>query len=113
MHGAFGESGCIGDCAHTGADVAPLASCGLAVKMQINHKRGRLLIVPDQIAHEHIEHVIVDGNGSFETRHHEKDEVRRQKQEVNSSAATPINGQQFLTRTSGEFWTGQRGPNYV
>jgi predicted enzyme related to lactoylglutathione lyase len=32
---------------------------------------------------------------------------------VNSSAATPINGQQFLTRTHGEFWTGQRGPNYV
>jgi hypothetical protein len=25
--------------------------------------------VPDQIAHEHIENVIVDGKGSFETRH--------------------------------------------
>src|SRR6516162_1776799 len=69
MHGAFRESGSIGNCAHTGADVAPLVSCGLAVKMQINHERGRLLVVPDQIAHEHIENVIVDGNRLFETRH--------------------------------------------
>ena len=69
MHGAFGESGRVGNCAHTGADMAPFVSRGLAVKMQINHKRGRLLIVPDQIAHEHIEDVIVDGNGAFETRH--------------------------------------------
>ena len=69
VHGAFGESGCVGNCAHTGADMAPFASSGLAVKMQINHKRGRLLIVADQIAHEHIEYVIVDGNGAFETRH--------------------------------------------
>ena len=69
MHGAFGESGCVCDRAHTGADVAPPVSCGLAVKMQINHKRSGLLIVPNQIAHEHIENVIVDANGSFETRH--------------------------------------------
>jgi len=32
---------------------------------------------------------------------------------VNSSAASPINGQQFLTSKRGEFWTGRRGPNYV
>ena len=69
MHGAFRESGRVGNCAHTGADMAPLVSCGLAVKMQINHERSRLLIVPDQIAHEYIEHVIVDRNGAFETRH--------------------------------------------
>jgi len=69
VHGAFGEPGYVGNCAHTAADTAPLVSCGLAVKMQINHKRGRLLIVSDQIAHEHIENVIVDGNGAFETGH--------------------------------------------
>ena len=51
VDGAFGESGCVSDCTHTGADVAPFVSCGLAVKVQVNHKRGRLLIVPDQIAH--------------------------------------------------------------
>jgi len=40
----------------------------LAVKVQVNDKRGGLLIVPDQIAHEHIQDVIVDGNSAFETR---------------------------------------------
>ena len=69
MHGALGKSCCIGDCANTGADVAPFVSCGLAVKVQVNHKRGRFLIVPDQITHQNIENVIVDGNGAFETRH--------------------------------------------
>jgi len=71
MHGAFGESGCIGNCAHTGADGAPFASSGLDIKVQINQVGGRLLIVANQIAHEHIEHVIVDRNGAFETRHRE------------------------------------------
>jgi len=81
MHSAFGESGCVGDRAHTGAGMAPFVSCGLAVKVQVDHKRGRLLIVPDQIAHQHIQHVIVDGNGPFETRHRErmKEEGRRKK----------------------------------
>jgi predicted enzyme related to lactoylglutathione lyase len=32
---------------------------------------------------------------------------------VDSCAATPINGQQFLTRKPGESWTRHRGPNYV
>ena len=81
VDGAFGESCCVGDCAHTGANAAPFVSCGLAVKMQVNDKRGGLLIVPDQITHEHIQHVIVDRNGAFETRHRErmKEELRRMK----------------------------------
>ena len=66
---AFGESRCVGDRAHAGSDVTPFVSCGLAVKVQVNHKGGRLLIVPDQITHQHIQHVIVDQNGAFETRH--------------------------------------------
>ena len=69
MHGAFGESSCVGDRAHTGADAAPFVSGRLTVKVQVNHKRGRLLIVADQIAHQHVENVIVDGNGLSETRH--------------------------------------------
>ena len=68
VDGAFGESCCVRDGANTGANVAPFISYGLAVKMQVNHKRGRLLIVPDQITHQHIQHVIVDGNSAFETR---------------------------------------------
>jgi len=68
MDCAFGESGCVGDHPHTGTDVAPLAARCLAVKVQVNHKRGRFLVVPNQIAHQHVEHVIVDENGAFETR---------------------------------------------
>ena len=68
MDGAFGESCCVRDGAHTGANVAPFISCGLAVKMQVNDKSGGLLIVPDQITHQHIQHVIVDRDGAFEAR---------------------------------------------
>ena len=67
VDGAFGESCRVRDGAHTGANVAPFISCGLAVKMQVNDKSGGLLIVPDQITHQHIQHVIVDRNGAFET----------------------------------------------
>ena len=51
VDGAFGESCCGGNRAHTGAGLAPFVSYGLAVQVQVDHKRGRLLIVPDQIAH--------------------------------------------------------------
>ena len=64
--GAFGEPGCVRDRPHTGTNGTPFISCGLAVKMQVNHKRGGLLIVPDQITHQHIQHVNVDGNAVFE-----------------------------------------------
>ena len=72
VDGAFGDSRCVSDGAHTGTKVAPFISCGLAVKMQVNDKSGRLLIVPDQIAHQHIEHVIVDGNDLSEARHRKR-----------------------------------------
>ena len=68
LDGAFGYSGCVSDRAHTGADAAPFVSCGLAVQVQINHKRGGLSIVADQIAHQRIQDVIVDQNSAFETR---------------------------------------------
>ena len=66
--GAFGKSGAIGNCAHTGTNRAPFVSCSMGVKMQIHQIGRRLLVVADQIAHEHVEDVIVDGNGSFEAR---------------------------------------------
>jgi len=69
VDGAFGKSCCVGDCAHTGANVTPFVSCSLTVKVQVNQKRGGLSIVPDQIAHQNVEHVNVDGNGPLETRH--------------------------------------------
>jgi hypothetical protein len=70
--------------------------------MQINQIRGRLLIVTDQIAHQNVENVVVDGNGLFEARHNGK---RMKKDEVNSPDAIPINGQHFLALYRGELWT--------
>ena len=81
MDGAFGESSCVSDCAHTRADRAPFVSCGVTIKIQVDDKGSRFLVVPDQIAHQHVEHVIVDGNGLFEASHRErmKEELRRMK----------------------------------
>jgi hypothetical protein len=36
--------------------------------MEVNDKSGGLLIVPDQITHQHIQHVSVNRNGAFETK---------------------------------------------
>ena len=68
VDGAFREPCCLGDRPHTGTDVMPFASCGLGVNIEIHYERSRLLIVPDQIAHQNIENVIVDGNRAFKTR---------------------------------------------
>jgi len=86
VNGAFGKSSCVSDCADTGTDVAPSVSRSLAVEVQVNHKRSRLLIVSNQIAHQNIQNVIVDGNVLSKTRHNQKDEVKRQKEKVYSSA---------------------------
>lgn len=49
----------------------------MPIKIDIDQKSGWLLIVSDQIAHQDVENVIVDGNGLFEARH-----ARRMKEEV-------------------------------
>lgn len=68
MNGAFRKPGDVRDRAHTGTDGAPLGSCGLAVKVEINEIRRRFLIVANQIAHQHIEDVIINGNSLFKAR---------------------------------------------
>ena len=52
--------------------------------MKINQIRGRLLIVSNEVAHEDIENVIVNGHDFFEARHGV------------DLAAIPINRQRFL-----------------
>ena len=69
LYSALRQARCIGDHTKTCRDWFPSLPRGLTVKIQINQISGRLLIVPDQIAHQHVEHVIVYGNGLFETRH--------------------------------------------
>jgi len=68
VNGAFGKPGDVRDRAHTSADGAPFGSCGLGVKVQINEIRRRFLIVANQIAHQHIEDVIINGNRLFKAR---------------------------------------------
>ena len=69
LDGAFGKAGRVGKRSQTRGDRFPFLPRGLAVKVQINQIGGRLLIVTDQIAHQDVENVIVDGNGLFEARH--------------------------------------------
>ena len=68
VHSGFRKAGGIGNRAHTSPDAAPFIARSLTEQVQVNDERGRLLIVSDQIAHQHVEYVIVDGNGAFETR---------------------------------------------
>ena len=69
LNGAFGETGSVGDSPQTHRERFPFLPHRLAIKININQIGGWMLIVSDQIAHQHIDHVIVDGNGSFETGH--------------------------------------------
>ena len=59
---------------------------GAAGKIKVNQEGGRLLIMPDDIAHEHIENVIVNRNGSVEARY------------PHILSAIPIKGQHFSRR---------------
>ena len=58
-------------------------SRGATKQEQVNQKRGRLLIVRDEVAHQHVEHVIVHRHGLAKARHD------------GSLIAIPIIGQDF------------------
>ena len=84
LHGALGKAGFIGQHAQAGFDRLPVLACSAAGKIKVNQEGSRLLIMPDDIAHEHVENVIIDWNGSVEARHHRV------------LPAIPIKGQHFL-----------------
>ena len=69
MDRAFGKAGGVGKRSYARDDRFPFLPRGLAIKIQINQISGGLLIVPDQIAHQDVENVIVDGKGFATTRH--------------------------------------------
>ncbi len=81
LDGALGKTGRVGERSYTRNDWPPSLPDSLAVKIEVNQIRGWLLIVPDQIAHQNIANVVVDGNGLFEARHFEMmmEEGRRMK----------------------------------
>jgi hypothetical protein len=67
---AFGKSGSFRNQAQAGGDGLPSLPLRFAVKMKVNQKCRRLVIVADQVAHQDIEDVVVDWDGFMETRHH-------------------------------------------
>ena len=69
MHGALGKTGRVGERAQTQGKRLPFVSHSLTIKIQINEVSSRLLIVTNHVAHQDVEHVVVDGDGFFEARH--------------------------------------------
>jgi len=49
----------------------------MAVKIEVNQISCGLLVVPNQIAHQNVENIIIDGNGLFKPGH-----ARRMKEGV-------------------------------
>jgi hypothetical protein len=84
LHCAFGKTGFIGHHSQAGLDRSPALPGGPPGKIKINQEGSRLLIMPDDIAHEHVENIIIDWNGSVKARHHR------------ILSAIPINGHRFL-----------------
>jgi hypothetical protein len=96
LYCAFGKAGFIGQHAQTGFDRLPVLAGGAAGKIKVNEEGRRLLIMPDDIAHEYVENVIIDRNGSVEARHARKGKrVTLLKRQI---ATIPIKGQHFSRR---------------
>src|SRR5438093_10445980 len=59
LHGTLGEAGCICERAQTGWHGFPFRARGLAVKIKIDEIRRRLAIMPDEVAQEDIDDVVI------------------------------------------------------
>lgn len=66
---AFAQTSFIGQHAQAGIDRLPALASGASGKIKIDEECRRLLIVSDDIAHQHIQNVIIDRHGLMETRH--------------------------------------------
>jgi len=88
LHGAFGKSGFVGQHAQAGINRSPALASGTTGKIKIDEECRRLLIVADNITHQHIQNVIINRDGLMETRHN------------CILNAIPINGQHFSPRNN-------------
>ena len=68
LDGALRKTGRFRERAQTCGHRFPFRARGLAVEMQVNKIRGRLAVVPDDIAHQDVDDVIVDRNGLAKKR---------------------------------------------
>ena len=64
----------------------PVLAGGAAGKIEVNEEGRRLLVMPDDVAHEHVENVIINRNGSVKARN------------PHVLPAIPIKGQHFSRR---------------
>jgi hypothetical protein len=89
---ALRQAGIVGERTQAGLDWLPVRARGLAVKKKVNQIRRRLAIVPNDIAQQDVENVIVDRDRFAETRH---DEIRNHEGGIKKKKmpALPINGQ--------------------
>jgi hypothetical protein len=86
LDGALREACCFGDYANACRHGSPADARGLTVEMQVNQIRGWLTIVPDNVAHENIEDVVVDRDRLAAPPHHERgDESGKQECRKRSS----------------------------
>ena len=69
LHGAFRKPGRIRECAQACRDRFPFIPRALTVKIQIDEVRRRLAVVPDDIAHQDVDDVVVDRDGLAEAWH--------------------------------------------
>ena len=69
LDSAFGKPGAFRDLAQAGLNPAPALPFRGPIKVKVNEKGRRLLIVPDKVAHQDIEHVVVDRDGGGKARH--------------------------------------------
>jgi hypothetical protein len=99
LDSAFGKAGRVGKRSYARGDRFPFFPHGLAIKTQINQISSWLLIVPDEIAHQDVEDVVVDGNAFAKSRH---TALHRQAATL---SAIPINGQHFLKLQAARTWT--------
>src|SRR5436190_2661687 len=72
LHRALGEACFIRDRAQAGGDWPPTLTHRATKQKQVDQKSRWLLIVSDQIAHEHINYVIVHWHSPAKTRHEYK-----------------------------------------
>jgi hypothetical protein len=89
----LGEAGSFRDQSQAGRDRLPPSPLSFAVKMEINQKCRRLLIVPDEVAHQNIEHVVIDRDCLAEARH------------LGGLATIPVIGQHFQLPKHLRDWT--------
>ena len=69
LHRAFGKPGFTGQHAQASFDRSPALASGAPGKIKVDEECRRLLIVSDDIAHEHIQDVIIDRHSLVEARH--------------------------------------------